>query len=271
MTLGPFPRVIQFFRFDEIYCASMFDEVLLNGVKLFGPHPADARAALFADLPAMRNAPRYDDCAIEQLLPASGIGEVESSVIGPIIVTPFSVVGGYMGQFLAEQDALKGSESAVQEGKTVGDLVYFGERVKEERFYSAVDALGVKGFEQTYAAIFTTFFEDADLGVVNPIRDGVHYLEQVRIICPSAMHHFYDAFGEACVEQSVSVAEALWNFYQSQISRYNPEKELYPANLSGVIGGDGDYEREQLAFGMLVENREEGIYRIWSRAYLCTK
>lgn len=85
------------------------------------------------------------------------------------------------------------------------------------------------------------------------------------------MHRFYDAFDEACVEQSVSVAEALWNFYQSQISRYNPEKELYHSKLSGVIGGDGDYQREQLAFGMLVENREEGIYRIWSRAYLCTK
>lgn len=249
----------------------MFDETLLPGVKLFGPHAAHERPLRFPQLPAMVNAPRYDDCAIEQLLPADGIGQVESTMIGPIIVTPFSVAGGYMGQFLSEQDALQQRQSDVQSGKLGGDLVYFSQRVDEQRFYAAIDALEIKGFEKKFAALFTTFFEDIDVGVINPIEMGVIYLEQLRIICPAAMDGFGDELEEALVEQELSISEALWNFYLSQINRYNPDNELYPSALNGVMGGDGDYEREELAFGMLVEDREEGIYRLWSRVYLCTK
>jgi hypothetical protein len=37
------------------------------------------------------------------------------------------------------------------------------------------------------------------------------------------------------------------------------------------FGGDGDMKREELAFGLIVENEYYGIYRIWSRAWLVTK
>ncbi len=247
----------------------MFDSEILHGVHLFGPIPADKRASLFNDLPAMRNAPRYDDGSLTRILPASGIGKVEATTVGPIIVTPFSIGGGYLGQFLAEQDALNESDANVKAGKAAGDLIYFGEGDDEDDFYSAVYSLDIRSEEQTYAAIFTTFVEDQE--VYGKREDGLYYLEQLRIICKPAMHQFYESFAEGCVEQRVCVAEALWYFNLMEIHRYNPKNELYPYELHGVIGGDGDYEREQLAFGMLVENREEGIYRIWSRVYLCTK
>jgi len=45
----------------------------------------------------------------------------------------------------------------------------------------------------------------------------------------------------------------------------------FSRELSGIIGGDGDFEREELAFRLIVEDKEAGVYRIWSRAALCTK
>lgn len=247
----------------------MFDSELLHGVHLFGPIPLPRRAELFNDLPAMRNAPRYDDGSLSRILPASGIGQVESTMISPIIVTPFSVGGGYLGQFLAEQDALNENVASVKEGKSAGDLIYFGEGDDEDDFYSAVHSLNIRSHDATYAAIFTTFAEDQE--IYGKQESGLYYLEQLKIICPPALHRYYEGFSEACVEHRLCIAEALWHFNLMEIHRYNPRNELYPSELHGVIGGDGDYEREQLAFGMLVENREEGIYRIWSRVYLCTK
>ena len=38
-----------------------------------------------------------------------------------------------------------------------------------------------------------------------------------------------------------------------------------------MFGGDGDWAKEELAFGCMVENVDLGIYRIWSRAWLVTK
>lgn len=37
------------------------------------------------------------------------------------------------------------------------------------------------------------------------------------------------------------------------------------------FGGDGEWARESLAFGFLVENQYHSIYRIWTRAWLVTK
>ena len=36
-------------------------------------------------------------------------------------------------------------------------------------------------------------------------------------------------------------------------------------------GGDGDWAKESLCFGLMVENGYQGVYRIWSRAWLVTK
>jgi hypothetical protein len=41
--------------------------------------------------------------------------------------------------------------------------------------------------------------------------------------------------------------------------------------LSGTLGGDGDWAKESLAFGFLVENSYWAVYRVWSRPRLVTK
>ncbi|MEI9999893.1 MAG: hypothetical protein WDO13_12425 [Verrucomicrobiota bacterium] len=43
------------------------------------------------------------------------------------------------------------------------------------------------------------------------------------------------------------------------------------SQLRGTFGGDGDWAKESLCFGLLVENNDLGVYRLWSRAWLVTK
>ena len=38
---------------------------------------------------------------------------------------------------------------------------------------------------------------------------------------------------------------------------------------AGAAGGDGEYAREALAFGLLTER--PGVYRVWGRAWLVEK
>jgi hypothetical protein len=41
--------------------------------------------------------------------------------------------------------------------------------------------------------------------------------------------------------------------------------------IEGKMGGDGDFAREMLGFGFMLENDYHEISRIWSRAWLVTK
>lgn len=64
------------------------------------------------------------------------------------------------------------------------------------------------------------------------------------------------------------IGDLVWTFVQSQQQVWG----IYnTSQLSGVMGGDGDWAKEALAFGLMVENAYHGVYRIWSRAWLVTK
>lgn len=41
--------------------------------------------------------------------------------------------------------------------------------------------------------------------------------------------------------------------------------------LDAIIGDEADSACEVLAFGFAVENRSMGVYRLWSRLWLCSK
>lgn len=253
----------------------MYDDGFDSGLKFFSDPTVSPEvvAEIMNDLPAMKNAPRYDDGRADQVLPADGIGKVQSNVISPIIVTPYSVGGGYIGSVFAEQDALQQGAARVESGQARGDLVYFGEsEYVEECFDSVLESLGVRSQDKVFAVVHVVFFEENEESLE---EDGgfpyVFYLEQLKLICGPAAGRFHESVKRHCVEQVLTIGEAMMDFYQYQKAKYNPGNDLFPRELRGIIGGDGDYEREQLAFGILVENREEGVYRIWSRAALCTK
>jgi hypothetical protein len=52
------------------------------------------------------------------------------------------------------------------------------------------------------------------------------------------------------------------------VARENAQR---PSVIGGTFGGDGDWAKERLCFGVMVENSSWMAYRIWSRAWLITK
>lgn len=98
------------------------------------------------------------------------------------------------------------------------------------------------------------------------------YLTQLRIISTSALANVFRAhIGDvdpAYLNQPLSIGELLWKFIHQQQTAWGTD---YSAELAGTLGGDGDWAREKLAFGLMVENAYHCVYRIWSRPWLVTK
>jgi hypothetical protein len=98
------------------------------------------------------------------------------------------------------------------------------------------------------------------------------FLIQVRLISQFALQSLFGAKidGEcgALTTQTVSIGDLIWKFVEDQQREYGTG---YSRQLDGLFGGDGDWAKEKLAFGFLVENEYQGVYRLWSRAWLVTK
>jgi hypothetical protein len=133
--------------------------------------------------------------------------------------------------------------------EATGGCVYFGQYVRREDFDALLRMLEVHVRSTSYLAQVA---RSADVG-----RDG--FMAQLRIVHGSALELLGIA-GEPPA-QPLSIGDALWRF-----------RELEPsAAMKGALGGDGDWADESLGFGFLVENAYRGVYRIWSRPWLCTK
>ncbi|MEK6969252.1 MAG: hypothetical protein AABW48_02385 [Nanoarchaeota archaeon] len=70
-------------------------------------------------------------------------------------------------------------------------------------------------------------------------------------------------------EQELTIGEALWNFMDTEKGRFGTC--FGDSRIEGKMGGDGNYAREELSFGFMLENEHHQVYRIWSRAWLVTK
>lgn len=144
-----------------------------------------------------------------------------------------------------------------------GGVVYFGGTPGRDDFTSLIKLLNVHTRIKGYAAF-------ADYSRV-PVEDN--YLMQMRLVSKFALRYVFRAIDEeeygSFPDQNIDIGDALWNFIEDQQDRWGTHmgsRELY-----GVMGGDGDYAKEELAFGFMVENEYNSIYRIWSRAWLVTK
>lgn len=105
-------------------------------------------------------------------------------------------------------------------------------------------------------------------------RDPVteRYLDQMRIVTCVALSGVFEVKEDDLPgEQTLTIGEALTGFVTAQESKWSEPGETFPYRLEGAAGGDGDWAREALAFGLHVENRYWGVCRIWSRAWLVTK
>lgn len=99
------------------------------------------------------------------------------------------------------------------------------------------------------------------------------YLRQLRFVSHLAMVYEFHAVRERedsqLPVQTVTLEEAVWLFIQSERKEWGTFFASSP-KLDGLFGGDGHYAREELSFGLQVENTD-GVFRLWSRAWLVHK
>lgn len=139
-----------------------------------------------------------------------------------------------------------------------GGVMYFSRHSPPHDISSALELIGFRSLEMDYAV----FLSPAD----NPRDDN--FLDQMRIISFDALRHFYRADTTSLTRQSLNAGEALARFIDWQTDKWEGGGS---ASLAGCLGGDGDWAKERLAFGAMIENAYWGVYRIWSRAWLITK
>jgi hypothetical protein len=178
----------------------------------------------------------------------------------PLIATPW-VIGpspGYYGLDTAARDPFRAAPTQ----DPYGGVLYFDERVEPEKLSAALEVIGVHTSRKDYA-LFAAHAED-------PVAD--RYLDQMRIASKAALGHFFEARAEAAglPDQPLALGAFIEIFIAEQRSTWN-SRSVFSDPLAGTLGGDGEWAKESLAFGFLVENTSWGVYRVWSRPWLVTK
>lgn len=144
-----------------------------------------------------------------------------------------------------------------------GGLVYFGNDVRKKDFEGFLRMIDVGTKDKNYAA----FVQESS----NPIED--RYFKQMRLISKFGLRFMFNAIEDieynSFKEQELSIEEALLEFMNAERERFGTS--FGDPRIEGKMGGDGNYAREELSFGFMIENAYYQIYRIWSRAWLVTK
>jgi hypothetical protein len=144
-----------------------------------------------------------------------------------------------------------------------GGTIYFGNGVKKSDFQGFLRMMNIRADNKDYAA----FVQES----INPIEDK--YFTQMRLISKFGLRFMFDAIDEreynSFKEQELSIGEAFWEFMEAEKGKFGTF--FGDPRIEGKMGGDGNYAREELSFGFMLENEYHQVYRIWSRAWLVTK
>ncbi len=143
-----------------------------------------------------------------------------------------------------------------------GGHLYLDALPRADTFRTLLQALGIPTDKTQYAA----FIAEAS------VPEKERYLVQLRLVSLGALNHVFGIYPDASetllVQQEHSIGDVLWAFVGHQ-QGYWGTFFADPRAPQGAFGGDDEYAREELAFGLMVET--PGIYRIWSRAWLVEK
>lgn len=146
-----------------------------------------------------------------------------------------------------------------------GGVIYFGNGIAKVDLEAFLRLMEVWSNDKNYAV----FLAESN----HPGKDG--YLVQMRIITRFGLRFMFGAFtdveSDKFPEQERTISEALWEFIKKECERWGTSFSQDSKGLRGLFGGDGDFAREELSFGFMMENGYHGVYRIWSRAWLVTK
>ncbi len=166
----------------------------------------------------------------------------------------------YYGFDAPESDPIRAAPSQLGGG----GVIYFDDQIKPASVRAVLEAMEVHTIRRDFA-VFA-----GDAGDTRRER----YLAQARIISLPALKELFGA-GEPAAQlqdQPVTVEAFVLCFLDQQRKRWNGDpRYAFSSNLAGTLGGDGDWAKESLAFGFMVENSYWGVYRVWSRPYLVTK
>jgi hypothetical protein len=143
-----------------------------------------------------------------------------------------------------------------------GGVIWFDGVPEKADVEAALRLMDVRAGSQRYAV----FAAQAE----NPQEE--RYLVQLKIVNRFALRFMFGALTneeyDSFPSQKLSVGELVWKFIEDQQQAWGMG---YSWELAGAMGGDGDWAKETLAFGWMVENAYHGVYRLWSRAWLVTK
>jgi len=151
-----------------------------------------------------------------------------------------------------------------------GSVVFFDNDVTRPDLKTLLRVLHVRLADESLPQTeYVAFLQESQ----NPCEDG--YILQMRIVSTYGLRFLYRAFhGEMDTfpKQKVPLTDALWYFMEQERKRWGTRFwEAGEQSLEGMFNGDGDGAREELCFGLMVENGYYKIYRLWSRAQLVTK
>jgi hypothetical protein len=185
---------------------------------------------------------------------------------GPMVVRPWDTLEsaaasqGYYGAQHHSFHPLLGAPRT----DACGGVMYFDTGESRESLLTAFSVMGLRAREEWRE--FAVFCQQSS----EPEKSG--FISHCRIMPMSAPGYLYVASLEhidgAATPQPVSVPEVLWHFVKSEEERWGTGMG---GALSGCMGGDGDWAKESLCFGFMMENHYHSIFRIWSRAELVTK
>jgi hypothetical protein len=178
----------------------------------------------------------------------------------PLIVTAYSdgPEPGYYGFDAAGPNPILNAPTQ----QPASGVLYFDDGADLTKLRGALELIGVRLVSKTYAV-----FWDA---AIDTIED--RYLHQVRLVSKAALASLFRASPEAAAlpEQPLALGDYVETFISEQKDKWN-DGYAFSRHLSGTLGGDGDWAKESLGFGFAVENGYWGVYRLWSRPWLCTK
>ena len=142
-----------------------------------------------------------------------------------------------------------------------GGVVYFDDPRSDKIVDDMLRAVGIDAND----AEFAVFCGGAD----DP--EAECYLHQVRMMPHPLLGYVFRAKPEEVLPPHPASVSAIVKAFIAREKKHWNDDDTFSGKLSGLAGGDGDWAKEALAFGLWVENGEHRIYRLWSRAWLVTK
>jgi len=183
---------------------------------------------------------------------------------GPVIMRPWDTLEGA----LAAGDYYSGRAHSFHPlhgaplTEASGGVLYFDSTADVPDVMAALRLMHAPVRASEYAVFLS---ESSD-----PQRDG--YLTHLRLMPLGAVGHFFgaklDLIPDARQPQPMLLGSLISEFIRLAVERWGTG--MCP-DLYGCMGGDGDWAKEALCFGLMMENEYHGICRLWTRAWLVTK